>query len=116
MCESVGAKVCTIQMKTRQTWNFNVQRDDWDTDWPDSRRKPWGSKTEYRPIRVELTYKSWDGKPPALYSLSIYGPRVVKAGPVGAIVSENLWGKADEPWLAALVTRTTALIPQPQTA
>lgn len=95
-----------IRMSTKRRWQFDVLRTEDDTDWPESRPQPY-SRVEgrsYRPGRVSLSFLKVDDRPVQLDSFAIYGPRIVKAGPVGAIVDEHSYSSRtpDEPWCRAI--------------
>lgn len=93
-------------------WHFDVHRTD-DDDWPDERPQPYSSTgRSYRPQRISLTFEQADMGEVKLYANALFGPRIVKAGPVGAIVDERLYGKGpDEPWFLKVVADCRAQIP-----
>lgn len=100
-----------VKMQTYRSWTFEVLRAP-DDNWPDERPHPWSTVGRtYRPGRVQLVFVRRDGGPVKLDGSTIYGPRIVKAGPVGAVVDERLYGQAlDEPWFMDIATTCMGMI------
>ena len=101
-------------LRRDRTWSFNVLRSDDDTDWPDELPQPYSSVGRmYRPVRVHLVFSRRNDEQVKLTGSAIYGPRIVKAGPVGSIVTQSLYGTAlQEPWFMEIVTASMGAIMQ----
>jgi hypothetical protein len=100
----------TMRKKTR--WTFDLIRSDDGRGWPESRSQPYSrvAGRSYWPQRVHLEFVQTTG-PIDLESLTIYGPRIVKAGATGAIVDERTYSyRGLDPWLEAIVQECRDMI------
>lgn len=98
-----------ISVRRDRSWTFNALRNiAVDEDWPESRPVPYSRvDRHYRPQRVMVAFDKRNDEPVKLGNLTIYGPRIIKAGAKGAVVDERMYygpPRSDpEPWLAAII-------------
>lgn len=94
-----------VNVRRDRTWVFNFLRADDDADWPDERPVPYGRvDRKYRPVRVQMSFHQRNDEAVDRPGCTIYGPRIIKSGPDGAVVDEPLWHEQpDEPWFNRLM-------------